>query len=329
MVDGGLDIRELRALRYNPPGYAKRDARRTQFQSALEQFEQFLTAAAEAGYATRPVQLFYAISQAGRAIVAASPNIGNQAWRVNGHGLSASTGCLRVADTTVTAANTGLFQSVATALSVPTLVADEPVALRQLWALLPEALFSPLTSDALLPVLCFLPSGTFGFEFSEAEIAWIPHSVRDQCGDSPERVKDYLDRYPALEGSVLWPERRLDWGSGGHGLRLHVAWRDGTPPILLADNKTIRELGVATYRSSEDFLITPAIGSMSGAFHPILALWSVLLALSSLARYEPAGWSKMIDIDQSPEANAIEHLLDEASSSIPAAVLQQLRSFES
>lgn len=38
--------------------------------------------------------------------------------------------------------------------------------------------------------------------------------------------------------------------------------------------------------------ITPAIGSMSTGLHPFLALWAVLLALSSLARYEPAIWSQ-------------------------------------
>jgi hypothetical protein len=58
---------------------------------------------------------------------------------------------------------------------------------------------------------------------------------------------------------------------------------------------------------------------MSTGLHPILALWCVLLALSSLARYEPATWSKMIDIDRSPEANAIEHLLEQAANSLPAA----------
>ena len=63
----GAALRDLRALRYDPPGYAKQGARRTTFQSALEQCEQFLAAARDAGYATRPVQLFYGLSQAGRA----------------------------------------------------------------------------------------------------------------------------------------------------------------------------------------------------------------------------------------------------------------------
>ncbi|MGS2647941.1 YaaC family protein [Streptosporangium sp. G12] len=94
MASVGTAFRNLRALRHDPPGYAKQGARRTTFQSALEQCEQFLGAAGIAGYATRPVQLFYALSQAGRAIVVASPNVGNQGWRVSGHGLTANTNAL-------------------------------------------------------------------------------------------------------------------------------------------------------------------------------------------------------------------------------------------
>lgn len=108
---------------------------------------------------------------------------------------------------------------------------------------------------------------------------------------------------------------------------LSVEWRSGTPPLMLPDNKTLGDLGVACYRSADDCVVTPAIGSMMTGLHPFLALWAVLLALSSLARYEPATWSKMIDIDQSAEANPIEHLLEEATESVPAAVLHLLTTF--
>ena len=151
----GTAMRELRALRYDPPGYTKQGSRRTTFQSALEQCEQFLAAARQAGYATRPVQLFYALSQAGRAMVAASPHIGNQAWRVSGHGLAANTEAASAAEVTITATKTGLFPQAAAALNVEPLVPGERVELRELWPLLPEAAFLPLSPGALLPVLAF------------------------------------------------------------------------------------------------------------------------------------------------------------------------------
>ncbi|MFI7642331.1 YaaC family protein [Nonomuraea sp. NPDC049400] len=332
MTAASTVFRNLRALRHDPPGYAKQGARRTTFQSALEQCEQFLTAAGIAGYATRPVQLFYALSQAGRAIVAASPHVGNQGWRVSGHGLTANTNALLAADVTVTATKAGLFPAVASALNVEALVPDEPVALRELWPLLPETAHVPLTDDALLPVLLFFPHGWPEVDtFSHAEVSWIPHRVKDLYGADHVRVKEHLDHYPALKDSALQvshPMGGLRWDRAGPGLTLEVEWRSGSPPLMLPDQRTLGDLGVACYRSADDCVLTPAVGSMSTGLHPFLALWAILLALSSLARYEPAAWSKMIDIDRSAEANAIEHLLEEATTAVPAAAFYLLSTFE-
>lgn len=65
---------------------------------------------------------------------------------------------------------------------------------------------------------------------------------------------------------------------------------------------------------------------MTSGLHPMLALWAVFLGLSSLARYEPAAWSRIIDIDRSAEANAIEHLMDEGIETVPAVVFHLLTS---
>jgi hypothetical protein len=324
MARAGTGIQDLRALRYNPPGYAQQGARRTTFQSALEQCEQFLTAARDAGYATRPVQMFYALSQASRAIVAASPRIGNQAWGAHGHGLTAKAG-QNVAETTVTPASAGLFPSVAAALGAEPLPAQRPVALRDLWPLLLEAAFPPLTGDAMLPLLMFFPSRHgLSAAFSQAEIAWVPERVRELCGGDPERVKKHLDQYPALRESkpqAEQPASSISWKAAGPGLTLTVEWRDtAMRPVA----RTIGDVGVVSYRSADDFVITPAIGSMSTGLHPLLALWAVLLGLSSLARYEPATWSKIINIDRSAEANSIEHLLDEGIRTIPAVTFHLL-----
>ncbi|MGH3940561.1 MAG: YaaC family protein [Pseudonocardiaceae bacterium] len=330
MAAAGRALRSLRALRHDPPGYAKQGARRATFQSALEQCEQFLGAASDTGYATRPVQLFYALSQASRAIVAASPRVGNQAWRVSGHGLTANTNAAIAADVIVTATKVGLFPAVASALDVEALVPDEPVALRELWPLLLETVDFPLTDDVMLPVLLFFQDGwPKAGTFTHAEVNWIPRQVRDLYGQDRARVKEHLDRYPALRGSMpqVSPMGGVAWRNAGPGMGLSVEWRSGSPPLMLFDNKTLSDLGVACYRSADDTVVTPAIGSMATGLHPFLALWAVLLALSSLARYKPATWSKMIDIDRSAEANAIEHLLEEATASIPAAVLHLLSTF--
>ncbi|MBT8227941.1 MAG: hypothetical protein HKP61_01005 [Dactylosporangium sp.] len=288
-----------------------------------------MAAASTAGYATRPVQLFYALSQAGRAIVAASPRIDNQSWRASGHGLSASTGVTAVADVTVSAQSHGLFPAVARALGAEPLVPGEPVALRDLWPLLPNAVLVPLTSDALLPVLLFQSAtGLAGRPSVGATLVWIPHRVRDLHGDDHAQLKQHFSHYPSLSGLgfPVPPGNGVAWSEGmGPGLGLHVVFGDAATPT---DTRSLAERKATLYRSENYWVVTPAIGSMTTALHPVLAWWGVLLALSSLARYEPAVWDKMIDIDASRDAIAIEHILDEAMSAMPAVVRQVLHGFQ-
>lgn len=73
-------------LRASPPGLAGSDpARRSVFGAALHQFDELLRAAAGSGPASAPLPLFYALSQAGRAVAAARCADGR--WDFKGHGL--------------------------------------------------------------------------------------------------------------------------------------------------------------------------------------------------------------------------------------------------
>jgi hypothetical protein len=184
----------------------------------------------------------------------------------------------------------------------------------------------------MLPALLFSQQGwPDTVIFSQAEIHWIPRRVKDLYGEDPARVKEHFNHYPALREARLRPSapmERLEWTSVGPGLGLRVEWREASTGLMLSDRKTVNDLGIASYKAADDFVITPAIGSMTTGLHPILALWAVLLALSSLARYEPATWSKIVDIDRSAEADAIEHLLDQAIESVPATALHMLTTLE-
>jgi hypothetical protein len=55
-------------------------------------------------------------------------------------------------------------------------------------------------------------------------------------------------------------------------MTLNVEWRSGSPPSMLADNKTLSDLGVACYRSADDSFVTPAIGSMATGLHRVCQL---------------------------------------------------------
>ncbi|WP_371814102.1 YaaC family protein [Phycicoccus sp. HDW14] len=72
VVDATRHWQRLRWLRSNPPAFAARNRERRQtFSAALEQAEQLARSAANLGPETRPINLFYALSQGTRAIAAA------------------------------------------------------------------------------------------------------------------------------------------------------------------------------------------------------------------------------------------------------------------
>jgi len=79
---------DVRSLRADPPGRARKGDRRKTFSAALEQAERLWAASLQVGAAASPMLKFYALSQAGRAISAShgpKPN----GWRPKpSHGLA-------------------------------------------------------------------------------------------------------------------------------------------------------------------------------------------------------------------------------------------------
>src|SRR4249919_3506105 len=80
--------RDIRSLRAAPPGFAGGDkGRRRVFGAALQQAEELHAASAQCGFSSRPLPLFYALSQAARAISAARTPGAD--WQSSAHGLTA------------------------------------------------------------------------------------------------------------------------------------------------------------------------------------------------------------------------------------------------
>lgn len=143
-------IRRLRAL--PPPLLASldTDGRRTRvFQSALTQAEELWEAAAVAGAASRPLPLFYCVSQAGRALCAAWSR--EDKWEPEGHGLSSRQDPVpdNVVDYTVKTRNSGAFIMAARALGSDTF--RGPVSLGALWAAMPSLPEPPTAAGTHLP----------------------------------------------------------------------------------------------------------------------------------------------------------------------------------
>ncbi|XUL94313.1 YaaC family protein [Streptomyces galilaeus] len=324
--------RDLRGLRTGVSGPASREAeRRALFVAALEQAEQFTEAAVSAGPATRPVQIFYALSQFGRAIAAASSLLGRDEWRLKAHGirtqdLDASQG-LALVEVIPTAK--GSLAGVARAMGAEPLEAQVPLKLGDLWRLIPETQRVPLPGAGGFPAMHFSPGGLV---HRGAQMWWrlslypVPSEVRVRAESDRRAVDEFLANYPTLAGwshtpdapdTVLWRER----GNGAEEeLEIFVPTAL-TGPVRQEDERADSLRRATLYRGPSDAYAFPALGGMSGPVHPLLAWWAVLFGLSILARYEPEAWAEIVDIDGSRAANAVEHLLDEAITVVPHMAL--------
>lgn len=77
------------------PGGGRDPVQRRTHVFALEQAEQMFRAAAGTGVATRPLLVFYGLSQAGRAITAAAASADAGARELDGHGIERVSQTLR------------------------------------------------------------------------------------------------------------------------------------------------------------------------------------------------------------------------------------------
>ncbi len=322
--------RHIRALRYQPPGRAYRGDRKHVFCSALEQAEQLFTAAETIGYASRPIQLFYGLSQAGRAIAAASTAADNNNFRLTGHGIKAPSLNQRppLHELTVIDEGTGSFTQLAPMLRSGTL--PDGAQLGQIWASIPGLLDQPLarTSECLPP----LRFEVQGFVEPQEVHGWV-HGLPARLGGAadPERaVRDFLAGYPSLAGSS--PSRLADGiipddPQTGSGMVVRCwPWPDPIDPAkyvtFLEDFEDRRTL---PYRGNDDRWVFPALGGDKTALHPLLAWWALLFALSMLARYEPASWTSHLDVDASPNTVPLESALGHALDACPQLILDAIR----
>lgn len=323
--------RGIRNLRANPPGHAG-GVRQATFAMALEQAEQLFAAAETIGPAARPLTLFYGLAQAGRAISAA--RIAGDDWQSNGHGIAQNrkTNSTTVADFSIEPTKKGLFPLINRALGSSNITAS--TRLGDLWPLLAETHRFPLPGSspyelltvnirshnaANVPIsgeLIGLPS-KLGVVRAPGE---DPSAPRTDWADEEQRVREFIDQYPALAGYQFATGNGQPIGfrvneEGDYG-SLDVHWlAPGTPKQLL------RKVAVNYAGHTNAY---PCLDGTNVAIHPLTVWWATLFGLSILARYEPEIWGNAININTSQEAAAVENLLNVALESLPELVLRVL-----
>lgn len=321
-----LRLRERRSSLRTHGQLASSKFRRETYSAAMQQFEELLRAAAVVGPAARPLPLYYALNQAGRAIAALHAT---GPWELKGHGLRAKTDSNRLNDMTVElqGKETGAFQAVAAATGSPTL--PSAVSVEALWASLPDFMDNPLAGSERDRVRRLFPesSGRRGAPgIYEANVVGFPGTAPAQDSWTIS-VAEILSKYPSIPAWSIEPmlPRCQQFNDANWDIILRWRFSDeqGSKPAPTAES--FYDTFAPKYIYETDRFIRPQIDDAGSPLpSPLMTWWALLYSFSMLARYEPRKWVTLLDVDESPYAVALEFALHEAEEAIPQLVLGAL-----
>jgi hypothetical protein len=297
--------------------------RRAVFGAALQQSEDLFAASAAVGDASKPLPLFYALSQAGRAITAAhNPEAG---WRIKGHGLSVRSDDAdsHLAQTIIrpTPQNDGTdaFGSVAQALRSQRL--SGPVTIAEVWAALPELEAFPHLRANATAVLEIRPEGENPRLFPSLHPALGSVLVAD--ADDKHKLRARLASYAHTEGceALIGPLPSIN-GMSHATLRWPAEPSPGSTPGTQA-TRALHEIATQVDRR---WFLQPLLGDPPAAPNSLLIWWTLLIALSSLARYHPGKWTEALDLDRAVTAIELREGLAIAEGRLPEMIASALES---
>ena len=339
----------LRMSRSRPPGLGENDDRRGDlYRASLQQFEELLNAAASIGPAASPLPLYYALNQAGRAILAVRETDDTKVFARNEHhGLTLARESvgddLLGAAVQPVRADAGHYQKVATVTGSPFLTLKDGVELGALIAALPEAGDEGFDDDTwptavrVHPLMRLSPQpNLFGkwdgdsmtsrllFSQSTMQIGLVTDRIA-----SVETLASFAAEYPALCNrqvtlGMLQPGQPslLYWQTPvGRALevRIHVP---RSSAILEEDHEALLNDIAPQYRWLGRRWLRPSLEGSQPPPSPLMTWWAVLHALSMLARYHPTAWTAALSIDKSPRAASLERTLALALGTLPHLVFE-------
>jgi hypothetical protein len=302
----------------------------------LEQAEQLFAAAQAVGYASRPILLFYGLSQAGRAIAAASTAADDDHFKLNGHGIKA----LDLDNEElhkVTVVDNGLgrnkdkgsFVQLAPLLRSGTLPQGAPLG--QIWTIIPDLRETPLYTryTDYRPILGY-KNQVVSPKLITGIVSGLPYRFAEMA--TVEEIDAFLAHYPTLAGSSASPSvaETVTRDARAGSVSVYREWprpadRLELFPITgrensMSDWQIIEDRLTQPYRGDSERFIFPAVGGADRPLHPLLAWWALLFALSMLARYEPASWMSHLARDESPNAVPMEAALDRGLHTCPELI---------
>lgn len=305
--------------------------------AGLAQFEEQMTAARAVSVVTRPINLFYALEQAGLAIAAAHAQ--GEYW-FSSHGLKVVDLNADLCDmkVRVDAKQTrGAYGIVSKAVSSG--VIESEVSVGALWASLPDLTFARLPGDyprvtRIIPNMPFEPwtGNSVGINFlstatpTNAMIYFDLSHTPDEATD--EWLQRVLESYPGTEDCVLYREAAGSGSAveaGTSALSVKISWPYSGKNLTRAETRKFFDEFAPAYRYELDRYLRPSVeGDGKKAPSPLMTWWLLLYVLSMVSRYRPGQWNKLLDLDKSEYAVSLDYALQEAISVLPHLVLEGL-----
>lgn len=297
-------------------------SRRQTFTAAMAQFEEQMEAAKVVTPATRPLNLYYGLAQAGMAIAAAHAP---KPWSFVRHGLKLVDTKPNLTEIEVTPEGDGAFQRVASATGSP--VIEGPVPLRKLWASLPDLNDVELPGSTE-PIPIPLSVDDFYTTAPRAQLYVTPPDMPEGVTEQAQRLLEFLSAYPDAKDLAIPATHSpiTPPAEPGYQWEVTVEW----PPLDLTGITTDKDIDsffdeiAPKYRYRNDRFLRPPVedGKRSPSF--LMAWWLLLYSFSILARYQPRKWTALLDLNRSASAVALQYALEVAISAIPHLVLEAL-----
>ena len=291
-------------MRADPPGLAGEGPRRRVFGAALGQWDALWLASRRVEPAASPILLFYALSQATRALCAA--RIREQYWNPQRHGLSVTGGMEPLGSTVVTpdGSEVNSFGLLCAAIGSPVLTGT--TTLGALWAANPHTASVVGLGAENRPVLQLNQIGP-GDWYIRANLVGEPvENLPPEIPEAQVELRRRLaDAYPGTaEGLAVESAPARD---GDGRVSVQIAWRtaDGRP-------RALSDIAPGLTDGRSGAYLRPALNDNGDVLTFLPLFWATLLALSSLARYSPDRWTAALARDRSKLAIPLEEAREHA-----------------
>lgn len=283
--------------------------------------------------ATRPINLYYGLVQAGLAITAAHAE---GTWTFDKHGLKIPDMKVSIPDIAVRPEGVGAFQAVSDATGSERTTGS--IRLGALWNSLPELAEVPLEGTADTVAVDLLADHHSSVEATDWSIGTTPRRpefvratvwVNEEVPSLPDRkawTQNFVTKYPSLDGAGLWGGVDEAFTEArAHRFAIELCWPAPKDDMEEAEIEEFFDARAPVYRFNAHRYLRPVFEPAKAPPTPLMSWWLLLYSFSMLARYQPRKWTDALDIDRSPDAAALEYALAQALEVVPHLVLEGLR----